>query len=678
MNQFSFSRNFLNFFSRFYCSWTHSIGRSTGTQATDQAVVAVIDRNSLLLTNFRGAVIPPPMCAATLSHSAPINHVGFIRHPTQSSHTNRFFTVDTTNTFTTYECLFECQPNKNINLLECAKPLNTYKLNVDASVPLFAHHWIWLNDDRLIFCRNQNSSTIIFLASLSDGQINIQSEQFVNGIVVNMIATAPSSSAEKSSTKIIYQLTGGQFEAMEIDDSVLQPPNPLFDVNGLCDRIDCATVDDTVKVIALKYQQNLYIDGEKVAGDVTSFLCTEQFILFTTLDQLKFIRLSADSTVINERRIERGGQLVTTVSHDSRVVLQMPRGNLETIHARVLSLVIIGELLDGHQYGKAFDLLRKQRINLNLLVDHNPADFLAHINEFISDINNIQWLNLFLTDLQNDDVTVTMYASNYQHLMDRLTSRASAFNDSNQNDKIDVICGRFLAEFGKETTTKYLLPLITAHVKQKNLEEALQLLWRVRQTEFNGNAAGDVTTRTGTAPSALEALKYLLYLVNVNDLYDVALGMYDFDLVIFVAQKSQKDPKEYVPFLNELKQLEENYRKYRIDMHLKRFDKALGHIVKCGVEKLEECLDLIEKQGLYAQALRLFKSDDECYNDVVIQYADHLRARRVFYEATLMYERGGDFKQALLSAKHTLDWRKCQRLAMKCAHSADETEKLCM
>ena len=37
-----------------------------------------------------------------------------------------------------------------------------------------------------------------------------------------------------------------------------------------------------------------------------------------------------------------------------------------------------------------------------------------------------------------------------------------------------------------------------------------------------------------------EALKYLLFLVDVNDLYDVALGTYNFDLVLMVAHKSQK------------------------------------------------------------------------------------------------------------------------------------------
>lgn len=41
-------------------------------------------------------------------------------------------------------------------------------------------------------------------------------------------------------------------------------------------------------------------------------------------------------------------------------------------------------------------------------------------------------------------------------------------------------------------------------------------------------------------PSVDEALNYILYLVDVNSLYDVALGTYDFDLVIMVAEKSQK------------------------------------------------------------------------------------------------------------------------------------------
>lgn len=73
-----------------------------------------------------------------------------------------------------------------------------------------------------------------------------------------------------------------------------------------------------------------------------------------------------------------------------------------------------------------------------------------------------------------------------------------------------------------------------------------------------------------------------MYLVDVDRLYDVALGMYNLPLVVMVAEKSQKDPKEYLPFLNNLNKLPCDYRRFKIDSHLKRYIKALHHIAKCG------------------------------------------------------------------------------------------------
>ena len=85
--------------------------------------------------------------------------------------------------------------------------------------------------------------------------------------------------------------------------------------------------------------------------------------------------------------------------------------------------------------------------------------------------------------------------------------------------------------------------------------------------------------------SAEEALKYTVFLVDINKLYNISLGMYDLSLVVMVAEKSQKDPKEYLAFLNQLRKLPENYQHYKIDCHLKRYDKALQHIAKCGKER---------------------------------------------------------------------------------------------
>ena len=86
----------------------------------------------------------------------------------------------------------------------------------------------------------------------------------------------------------------------------------------------------------------------------------------------------------------------------------------------------------------------------------------------------------------------------------------------------------------------------------------------------------DVDPNTITIGSK-EALEYVSWLVNPNRLFDVALTTYDFELVTLVATQTQKDPKEYVPYLMELKALQTNpaYMKYRVHLDLKNFGKAL-------------------------------------------------------------------------------------------------------
>ena len=73
-----------------------------------------------------------------------------------------------------------------------------------------------------------------------------------------------------------------------------------------------------------------------------------------------------------------------------------------------------------------------------------------------------------------------------------------------------------------------------------------------------------------------------------------------------------QDPKEYLPFLNQLQKLETNYQRYSIDKHLKRHDKALQHIAKCP-EHFTECLQLVKEHKLYSHAMELFTKDSEHY-----------------------------------------------------------------
>ena len=44
---------------------------------------------------------------------------------------------------------------------------------------------------------------------------------------------------------------------------------------------------------------------------------------------------------------------------------------------------------------------------------------------------------------------------------------------------------------------------------------------------------------------------------------------------MLVATKTQKDPKEFLPYLESLKAMDPTYRKYRIHFDLKNFERAL-------------------------------------------------------------------------------------------------------
>lgn len=47
------------------------------------------------------------------------------------------------------------------------------------------------------------------------------------------------------------------------------------------------------------------------------------------------------------RRVERGSRVVTAVSSNMALVLQMPRGNLETVNPRPLVLEVVKKDVDG-------------------------------------------------------------------------------------------------------------------------------------------------------------------------------------------------------------------------------------------------------------------------------------------------------------------------------------------
>jgi elongator complex protein 1 len=216
------------------------------------------------------------------------------------------------------------------------------------------------------------------------------------------------------------------------------------------------------------------------------------------------------------RRIEIGSQIVIAIPGDTRVVFQMPRGNLETIHPRGLLLERIKSLLNNKEYLEAFLMCRKNRLDLNLLIDYDYESFAQNISTALTQIENPDYINLLIASLKDINVTQTIYKNSCSKEV------------SHKQKKVNLLCDLIvstLEEFDKE---KYLNSILTGLSKKSppDLENATKRILSIK--EARGTDYAD------------DAIKYLIFLADPDKLFDYALGAYDLELVVMVAQNSQK------------------------------------------------------------------------------------------------------------------------------------------
>ncbi|XP_062847026.1 putative elongator complex protein 1 isoform X2 [Trichomycterus rosablanca] len=659
--------------TRAWTSYTYDWGwctdRSLGHDLNDNANVAVIDGDKILVTTFRQCVVPPPMCSYELRLSAPINLVTFHSH-LQRTNELAALTADG------YLHIFG-QAKDESELMKDAsgfrvisKPLviqKTYSVAVAQEGVLSLRLLLWLREDifAAVACdKNPAWSRILILApeTIEDqgNGLKIRSEIKVEGHVISMCHSPKSDS-------LALQLEDGQIRRVQWDSTEVT-------VTDWKDSLGCSvsfprpcvhtalcTVSGQEHVIGLTERSHLYIGNSEVASNISSFVVYDEFLLLTTHSHMcrcllltsmsvKDVQVALSSEAVQNdestRRVERGSRIVTVVPQDTRLMLQMPRGNLETIHHRALVLAQVRKWLDELKFRDAFECMRKLRINLNLIYDHNPKVFLENTEVFLKQMNSINYINLFFTELKEEDTTKTMYPCP----ANAACQSASGTGAAGQGKlKVDTVCDALRSAMETLDPQKYCLCILTSHVRKTTpeLETALQ---KVHELRVNPPSVEN-------AVSAEEALKYLLFLVNVNELYEHSLGTYDFDLVLMVAEKSQKDPKEYLSFLNMLKTLEPNYQRYTIDKHLKRYKKALLHLSKCGEEHFTELLNLVKDQKLYTEVLQLYPVDSQQYKTLSVAYAEHLIEEQQAEQAGLILWRCGELTRALQAFISCTSWR---------------------
>ena len=123
---------------------------------------------------------------------------------------------------------------------------------------------------------------------------------------------------------------------------------------------------------------------------------------------------------------------------------------METIHPHIVCLSLARTLLDHDppNYRDAFLLLRKYRLDLNLLYDYNPSTFLSQVDAFVPQLGTVDYLNLFITALHKD---VKSFFPDVAHAQDT------------QESKVNAVCNALRRALIAADESKYLLSILTTY-----------------------------------------------------------------------------------------------------------------------------------------------------------------------------------------------------------------------
>ncbi|KAI9206900.1 IKI3 family-domain-containing protein [Polychytrium aggregatum] len=656
---------------------------STSLAKNNPASVVVIDGATVNVTPFKHRNVPPPMAAFKLTLPGPARHVAF----GASNEGDDFAVLLSDGKVSFYSSNSIRMP------IQAHTPVGTVDLHELREHHLGVHTYrqiAFLDPTTLIAIGYSEALHRDIVTGFTIGYGDVDDEDRSARIVDSVTIESVNGAMARRFLRLICAVDLGKVFVETVDGAIYEVEQNGGDwgfgffarLPSPCPWIGAVSLgaDDSkeLAIVGLDRHNRLYLNDRLLASDSTSFFVHEEFLIFTTLSHTaRFVELntSVAGLVVPEatkpsafdedhRRVERGSQIVVATPASVNLVLQMPRGNLETMYPRALVLSQLRSFLDNLDYLNAFLLCRKHRIDMNILYDHRPEQFIENVEHFVRQINEQDYLNLFLSGLRNEDVTVTMYVN--RALRNQPSTRAKAPQQERDVGKVNRICDTVRGALETIDAERYTQCILTTDVKKvpADLETAMGRIKSLRGTSYSVSLAE-------------EALKYVIFLADADQLYDVALGMYDFSLVLMVAQHSQKDPREYLPFLSELSKLEMRYQHFKIDDHLKRYSRALKNLSLADEPgRFEECVEYIKHHKLFKDALEYFSADNQKYKAVMRLYAEHLDNNGDSAEAGLIHYLSGNKAAALASYKDALLWQEAFSVAAELGMSTQEVVQL--
>ncbi len=314
-----------------------------------------------------------------------------------------------------------------------------------------------------------------------------------------------------------------------------------------------------------------------------------------------------------------------------------------------------------------------------MVYDLCPDQFVKDARVFVEQLAKVDYINLFVNCLADER------CAEAEFLLKGREEPAQA-----QEGKVNRVCSLLIETMTQISSGKLLLAIITCHTKTSPpaLDKVLAMIKELKAREI---AEQDAAKKLPpVAPhidpnrpkkkadvSADEALEFTSWLVKADKLYDIALQTYDINMVLQVAKHTQKDPKEYLPYLKSLQALEPVYRKYQIQKDLKQYPLALAELSQAPEDSyVEEALELVQKHQLYEQGLKLYEARPKTRGRIALAYADQLAKTNRHELAASMYRLAGALDKALDCYKKSENWPLARTIAMLMHWTPEKVKEL--
>ncbi|PGH16468.1 hypothetical protein AJ79_01799 [Helicocarpus griseus UAMH5409] len=629
--------------------WVFDVSRGSTLSPNDYGAVAVIDGRILKLTPLKLSNVPPPMAAFDFALESNAIDVAFSKSSTQ-------FAVLTMKGIYLYGWDLKAGP--------AAEPefKATYPLSNTPSRP---RRVVFLGENEIhVLNQHGYSQEDIERTAIDTKETATVYQQkdasILSSIFPNLqqdslwICEEGRNRKAGSYFKLSPEASGGLLTEIPHDGPAQET----------CWAYTAELPDGEDILFSLAKSGALYANKRLLVKNCTSSIITGAHLIFTTTQHLlKFVHITkvddldipGDIPETDERcrSIERGARMVSVMPSIFAVTLQMPRGNTETIYPRALVLAGIRRYIDNKKYRAAYLACRSHMVDMNILHDYAPAQFMANVPLFIDQVKKVEYIDEFLSRLRDEDVSETLYKNTLKIAIPDVGTTdtpngvapgvAVTAVKSSKDSKVNRICDAFLSVLSNRIDTN-LQNLVTAHVCKSppDLDSGLRLVAKLRLQ---------------SKEQAEEAVEHMCFLTDAHRLYDYALGLYDLELTLMVAQQAQKDPREYLPFLQKLQAMPELRRQFEIDNHLGRVKKALKSLH--ALHAYEELKLYAIKYTLYSDALELYKYQPELLRDMSHVHADYLYDQSNYKEAAIIYESLSLYEPAYKSYHLAHQWREC-------------------